>query len=140
MNVPEINIPELTQGLINRALTGKQSNFEFIRSYQELSIAQIYLKTLKKIIKAFKKTISILKKEYFSLLKEESVKAFACLCSLKRMSICLCFYKEEYSIIQHSIVEYYLYLSNGHRINAFLGGYREDKDLVDHTPAWFGTV
>lgn len=139
MNITDINVPELTQGLIERALYGKQSNFEFIRSYEELSIAQLYLKTLKKVIKAFRNTATILKKEYFNLLKKDSIKAFACLCSLKRMLTCLQFYKKERFIIQHSITDYYLYLSNGHRISAFFGGYREDKDLIDYSPVWFDT-
>ena len=58
--------------LVKKALIGKQSDFEFIRSYEMLKVARLYRKGTKKVYKVFKslhKALGRALKKYTKYLK-----------------------------------------------------------------------
>ena len=117
--------------LVKKALEGKQSNFEFIRSYEMLKVARLYRTGTKKVYKVFKDLHKALLEAYAKDVVTDSQK-LEVLMSIKQFEICFEYYKKENAIAKDMISEYKTYVFSGHILDTMLGGYRPDSECVDY--------
>ena len=118
--------------LVKKALKGKQSDFEFIRTYEMCKVARYYKISVKKVSKVFKTLYKKLMKTYAKdiLTGEQQLEM---LMSMMQFKICCDYYKKEYEIAKDMLHEYRSYLFGGHIFKQLvLNDVRSDDDCVDY--------
>ena len=123
---------EIFGELVKKALKGKQSDFEFIRTYEMCKTARLYKSSVKRVFKAFKTLYKKLMKTYAKDIMADEQK-LEMLMSMKQFEICYNYYKKEYELAKDMLSEYRAYLSNGHIFDQLvLNGVRPDDECVDY--------
>ena len=117
--------------LVERAVKGKQSDFEFIRSWQERTSVKTYQIGIAAIIRIFTNLYSSTYKTYVSQVAQ-GMQDLETLQALKQFKQCLVFYEREHEITREMIDEYWEYIWNWHIIDTLIGNYRTEEDLWDH--------
>jgi hypothetical protein len=122
---------EFFTDLVERAVKGKQSSFEFIRSWQERIAVKSYRFGIAAIIRIFRNLYDSTYKTYLFqvALGNQDLQT---LLALKQFKQCLSFYTREYEIAQDMIKEHNEYIWNWHIIDTLVGNYRPIEDLWDH--------
>lgn len=118
--------------LVKKALKGKQSDFEFIRTYEMCKTARYYKISTKRVSKTFKILYKKLMKAYAKdiLTGEQKLEM---LMSMKQFEICYRYYEKECEIAKDMLDEYYVYLTNWHMFDQLvMNGVRSDDDCVDY--------
>ena len=118
--------------LVKKALKGKQSDFEFIRTYEMCKVARYYKISVKRVYKTFKTLYKKLMKTYAKdiLTGEQKLEM---LMSMKQFEICYDYYKKEYELAKDMLSEYRAYLSSGHIFDQLvLNNIRSEDDCVDY--------
>ena len=118
--------------LVKKALKGKQSDFEFIRTYEMCKVARYYKISVKRVYKTFKTLYKKLMKTYAKdiLTGEQKLEM---LMSMKQFEICYNYYKKEYELAKDMLSEYRAYLSSGHIFDQLvLNDIRPDDECVDY--------
>ena len=123
---------EIFSELVKKALKGKQSDFEFIRTYETCKVARYYKISVKKVSKVFKTLYKKLMKSYAKDIMTDEQK-LEMLMSMKQFEICYRYYEKECEIAKDMLDEYYAYLTNGHIFDQLvMNGVRLDDDCVDY--------
>ena len=117
--------------LVERALKGKQSVFEFIRSWPERRSLKTYQLGIDAIIKIFSNLCDETYKTYISHVKT-GTQDLQTLLALKQFRQCREFYKKERDIVLDMVDEYWTYILSGHILDTLFGTYRTVEDLWDH--------
>ena len=118
--------------LVKKALGGKQSDFEFIRTYEMCKVARYYKTSTKRVSKAFKILYKKLMKTYTKDIMTDEQK-LEVLMSMKQFEICYEYYKKEYELAKDMLSEYRAYLSSGHIFDQLvLNNIRSEDDCVDY--------
>ena len=118
--------------LVKKALKGKQSDFEFIRTYEMCKVARYYKISVKRVYKTFKTLYKKLMKTYAKDILTDEQK-LEMLMSMKQFEICYNYYKKEYELAKDMLSEYRAYLSSGHIFDQLvLNSVRSDDDCVDY--------
>ena len=118
--------------LVKKALSGKQSDFEFIRTYEMCKTARLYKISVKRVSKAFKTLYKKLMKTYAKAIRVDEQK-LEMLMSMKQFEICYRYYKKECEIAKDMLDEYHAYLTSGHIFDQLvMNGVRSDDDCVDY--------
>ena len=123
---------EFFNELVKKALKGKQSDFEFIRTYEMCKVARYYKISVKRVYKTFKTLYKKLMKTYAKdiLTGEQKLEM---LMSMKQFEICYNYYKKEYELAKDMLSEYRAYLSSGHIFDQLvLNDIRSEDDCVDY--------
>ena len=123
---------EIFSELVKKALKGKQSDFEFIRTYEMCKVAKYYKISVKRVYKTFKTLYKKLMKTYAKdiLTGEQKLEM---LMSMKQFEICYDYYKKEYELAKDMLSEYRAYLSSGHIFDQLvLNDIRPDDECVDY--------
>ena len=118
--------------LVKKALGGKQSDFEFIRTYEMCKVARYYKISVKRVYKTFKTLYKKLMKTYAKdiLTGEQKLEM---LMSMKQFEICYNYYRKECEIAKDMLQEYRSYLFSGHIFDQLvLNGVRSDDDCIDY--------
>ena len=118
--------------LVKKALKGKQSDFEFIRTYEMCKVVRYYKISVKRVYKTFKTLYKKLMKTYAKdiLTGEQKLEM---LMSMKQFEICYDYYKKEYELAKDMLSEYRAYLSSGHIFDQLvLNSVRSDDECVDY--------
>lgn len=118
--------------LVKKALKGKQSDFEFIKTYEMCKTARLYKISTKRLSKMFKTLYKKLMKTYTKdiLIDEQKLEI---LMSMKQFEICYDYYKKEYELAKDMLHEYRSYLFGGHIFKQLvLNDVRSDDDCVDY--------
>ena len=118
--------------LVKKALKGKQSDFEFIRTYEMCKVARYYKISVKRVYKTFKTLYKKLMKTYAKdiLTGEQKLEM---LMSMKQFEICYEYYKKEYELAKDMLSEYRAYLSSGRIFDQLvLNDIRSDDECVDY--------
>lgn len=123
---------EIFSELVKKALKGKQSDFEFIRTYETCKVARYYKISVKKVSKVFKTLYKKLMKTYAKDIMTDEQK-LEMLMSMKQFEICYRYYEKECEITKDMLDEYYAYLTSGHIFDQLvMNGVRSDDDCVDY--------
>lgn len=123
---------EIFSELVKKALKGKQSDFEFIRTYETCKVARYYRISVKRVSKVFKTLYKKLMKTYAKDIMTDEQK-LEMLMSMKQFEICYRYYEKEREIAKDMLDEYYAYLTNGHMFDQLImNGVRSDDDCVDY--------
>ncbi len=123
---------EFFDELVKKALKGKQSDFEFIRTYEMCKVARYYKISTKRVSKAFKILYKKLMKTYAKDIMTDEQK-LEMLMSMKHFEICYNYYKKECEIAKDMLQEYRAYLSSGHIFDQLvLNSIRPDDECIDH--------
>lgn len=123
---------EIFSELVKKALKGKQSDFEFIRTYETCKVARYYKISVKRVSKVFKTLYKKLMKTYAKDIMTDEQK-LEMLMSMKQFEICYRYYEKEREIAKDMLDEYYAYLTNGHMFDQLImNGVRSDDDCVDY--------
>ena len=123
---------EIFGELVKKALKGKQSDFEFIRTYEACKTARLYKISVKRVFKAFKTLYKKLMKTYAKDIMVDEQK-LEMLMSMKQFEICYNYYKKECEIAKDMLSEYRAYLSSGHIFDQLvLNSVRPDDECVDY--------
>ena len=118
--------------LVKKALKGKQSDFEFIRTYEMCKVARYYKISVKKVSKVFKTLYKKLMKTYAKDIMADEQK-LEMLMSMKQFEICYDYYKKEYELAKDMLSEYRAYLTSGHIFDQLVcNAIRSDDDCVDY--------
>ena len=123
---------EFFNELVKKALKGKQSDFEFIRTYEMCKVARYYKISTKRVSKAFKALYKKLMKTYAKdiLTGEQKLEM---LMSMKRFEICYNYYRKECEIAKDMLQEYRSYLFSGHIFDQLVfNSVRSDDDCIDY--------
>ena len=118
-------------GLVEYAIKGKQSDFKFIRSWQERTAVKTYLFGVAAVIRVFKNLCNATYKTYLSQIAT-GTQDLQTILALKQFKQCLAFYEREFEIARDMIREYWEYIWNWHVIDTLVGNYRAEEDLWDH--------
>ena len=130
---------EFFNELVKKALGGKQSDFEFIRTYEMCKVARHYKISTKRVSKAFKTLYKKLMKTYAKDIMADEQK-LEMLMSMKQFEICYDYYKKEYELAKDMLSEYCAYLTSGHIFDQLvLNSVRSDDDCVDYRK-WSWTI
>ena len=129
---PEQNEKEYFSELVNKALEGKHSDFEFIKNISMLKTARLYRRGVKKVIKVFKALIKGLIKAYSKGILNETDRLDMIL-ALKQFEVCLNYYKKEHAIAKDMLAEYREYVLHGHILKqlVFLSD-RPEEECIDY--------
>ena len=120
------------EAIMKKALSGKHSDFEFIRAYEACETARLYKTSVKRLSKAFKNLYKKLMKSYAKDIMTDEQK-LEMLMSMKQFEICYDYYKKEYELAKDMLDEYYAYLTSGHIFDQLImNGIRSDDDCVDY--------
>lgn len=123
---------EIFSELVKKALKGKQSDFEFIRTYETCKVARYYKISVKRVSKVFKTLYKKLMKTYAKDIMTDEQK-LEMLMSMKQFEICYRYYEKECEIAKDMLDEYYAYLTSGHIFDQLImNGVRSDDDCVDY--------
>lgn len=123
---------EIFSELVKKALKGKQSDFEFIRTYEMCKVARCYKISVKRVSKTFKTLYKKLMKTYAKDILTDEQK-LEMLMSMKQFEICRDYYKKEYEIAKDMLSEYRAYLTSGHIFDQLVcNAIRSDDDCVDY--------
>ena len=123
---------EIFSELVKKALKGKQSDFEFIRTYETCKVARYYKISVKRVSKVFKTLYKKLMKTYAKDILTDEQK-LEMLMSMKQFEICYRYYEKECEIAKDMLDEYYAYLTSGHIFDQLImNGIRSDDDCVDY--------
>ena len=118
--------------LVKKALKGKQSDFEFIRTYEMCKVARYYKISVKRVSKTFKTLYKKLMKTYAKDIMADE-QQLEMLMSMMQFKICHDYYKKEYEIAKDMLHEYRSYLFGGHIFKQLvLNDVRSDDDCVDY--------
>ena len=118
--------------LVKKALEGKHSDFEFIRTYETCKVARYYKIGVKRVYKTFKTLYKKLMKTYAKDIMADEQK-LEMLMSMKQFEICYDYYKKEYELAKDMLSEYCAYLTSGHIFDQLImNGIRSDDDCVDY--------
>ena len=118
--------------LVKKALKGKQSDFEFIRTYEMCKVARYYKISVKKVSKVFKTLYKKLMKTYAKDIMTDEQK-LEMLMSMKQFKICYDYYKKEYELAKDMLSEYRAYLTSGHIFDQLVcNAIRSEDDCVDY--------
>ena len=118
--------------LVKKALGGKQSDFEFIRTYEMCKVARYYKISTKRVSKAFKALYKKLMKTYAKDIMTDEQK-LEMLMSMKQFEICYNYFKKECEIAKDMLSEYRAYLFSGHIFDQLvLNNVRPDDECVDY--------
>ena len=118
--------------LVKKALKGKQSDFEFIRTYEMCKVARYYKISVKRVSKTFKTLYKKLMKTYAKgiLTGEQKLEM---LMSMKQFEICYRYYEKECEIAKDMLDEYRAYLTSGHIFDQLvMNSVRPDDECVDY--------
>ena len=124
-------VEECFTNLVEWARKGKQSDFKFIRSWQERTIVKAYRFEIAAIIRFFKNLCEATYKAYLSQIAA-GTQDLQTILALKQFKQCLAFYEREFEITRDMIKEYWEYIWNWHIIDTLVGNYRAEEDLWDH--------
>ena len=123
---------EIFGELVKKALRGKHSDFEFIRTYEMCKAARLYKTSIKTVYKTFKTLYKKLMKTYAKDILTDEQK-LEMLMSMKQFEICYRYYEKECEIAKDMLDEYYAYLTSGHIFDQLImNGIRSDDDCVDY--------
>ena len=123
---------EIFGELVKKALKGKQSDFEFIRTYEMCKVARYYKISVKKVSKVFKTLYKKLMKTYAKDIMADEQK-LEMLMSMKQFKICYNYYKKEYELAKDMLSEYRAYLTSGHIFDQLVcNAIRSEDDCVDY--------
>ena len=118
--------------LVKKALKGKHSDFEFIRTYETCKVARLYKIGVKRVYKTFKTLYKKLMKTYAKDIMADEQK-LEMLMSMKQFEICYDYYKKEYELAKDMLQEYRTYVSSGHIFDQLvLNCVRPDDECVDY--------
>ena len=123
---------EIFGELVKKALKGKQSDFEFIRTYEACKTARLYKSSVKRVSKTFKTLYKKLMKTYAKDIMTDEQK-LEMLMSMKQFEICYNYFKKECEIAKDMLSEYRAYLLSGHIFDQLvLNNVRPDDECVDY--------
>ena len=118
--------------LVKKALEGKHSDFEFIRTYETCKVARYYKIGVKRVYKTFKTLYKKLMKTYAKDIMTDEQK-LEMLMSMKQFEICYDYYKKEYELAKDMLSEYRVYLTSGHIFDQLVcNAIRSEDDCVDY--------
>ena len=120
------------EAIMKKALSGKHSDFEFIRTYEACETARLYKISVKRLSKVFKNLYKKLMKSYAKDIMTDEQK-LEMLMSMKQFKICHDYFEKEREIAKDMLSEYHAYLTSGHIFDQLvMNGVRSDDDCVDY--------
>ena len=120
------------EAIVKKALSGKHSDFEFIRTYEACETARLYKISVKRLSKVFKNLYKKSMKTYAKDILTDEQK-LETLMSMKQFKICHDYFEKEREIAKDMLSEYYAYLTSGHIFDQLImNGVRSDDDCVDY--------
>ena len=120
------------EAIMKKALSGKHSDFEFIRTYEDCKTARLYKISVKRLSKVFKNLYKELMKSYTKNIMADEQK-LEMLMSMKQFKICHDYFEKECEIAKDMLSEYRAYLTSGHIFDQLImNGVRSDDDCVDY--------
>ena len=120
------------EAVMKKALSGKHSDFEFIRTYEDCKTARLYKSSVKRLSKVFKNLYKELMKSYTKNIMADEQK-LEMLMSMKQFKICHDYFEKECEIAKDMLSEYRAYLASGHIFDQLImNSVRSDDDCVDY--------
>ena len=110
--------------LVDQAMHGEHSKFEFIKNLEELHVVNIYIRGTSKIVKAFKQLRKTLLKAYIA----EDSNNVETIMAIKQFKRCMDYYEKELRTAKSMRAEYKEYVLAGHFLDTILGINRADKE------------
>ena len=120
------------EAVMKKALSGKHSDFEFIRTYEACKTARLYKISVKRLSKVFNNLYKELMKTYAKDIMTDEQK-LEMLMSMKQFKICHDYFEKEREIAKDMLSEYHAYLTSGHIFDQLVcNAIRSEDDCVDY--------
>lgn len=128
----------LFDGLVKKALAGKQSDFEILRNLRSAMMARLYAKGVKKVAAMFKAMADGVASQYAKAVKAGEDPDPTALLAMRKFTECQRYYENERAVAKDMLKEYRTYVFTGGRlIRQLLGDRRPDGECVDYrTVPW----
>lgn len=126
------DVTENLEVIVERAMSGIHVQDKYLKSLAEFSVALVYKKGLKKIIKGFKKTLLAMQADYLKAVEDGS-NLFETMIMYAQFYQCYKYYSDEIKIVTNLMKEYHYYVFDNRVIKTLLGYVRPDEDLVPYT-------
>ena len=118
--------------LVNDALKGEHTKFEFIKNTNQLLFAYLCRRDRRKVVDLFKKLQKDFIKEYCKEIKFD-LQDYDLVFTIKQLELVIDFYSKEAATLTEMITEYKEYLFSGHIFSSIImGNERADEDLIDY--------
>jgi hypothetical protein len=117
--------------IMKKALTGKQSDFELVKSWSERCIVKDYIRGVNTVITIF---TNLEKKTYKTYLDQidSGTQDLGVILAIKQFNQCKKFYKRELDVALDMLDEYNCYVWSGHILDTLVGNRRKEEDLIDY--------
>jgi len=126
------NQDEFFKQLVDKALSGEHSKFEFIRDLNMRKTARLYRNSTKKVAELFDSLVQKLIKQYSEQVLG-SIQSVELLLIMKQFEKCRDYYLKEKDIAKDMLSEFRTYLFSGHLFDQYvLAAYRPDYECVDY--------
>lgn len=122
---------ELFVQLVNKALNEPQSEFFFIRSWEQRKAVKEYIVGIDSTISIFVNLINKVYKTYLEQIRTNE-QDLGIILSLKQFIQCRDYYLTERKIAEDVLDEYRSYIWGGHIWDTLVGNIRKEEDLVDY--------
>ena len=126
------DVTENLEIIISRAMSGVHVQDKFLRSLPEFSVALVYRKGLKKILRGFEKTLLAMQADYLAAIEDGS-NLFETMIMYTQFYQCYKYYSDEIKIVTNLMKEYYNYVFDNRVLKTLLGYVRPEEDLVPYT-------
>lgn len=117
--------------IVQKALEGKHSDFEFIKHYGMWKATRLYKSSTKKVVKLFSGLIKGLINQYQNQILD-GTQSLEVIMAIKQFEVCRDYYKKEHMLAKDMLSEFGCYIRSGHILQTLLGGIRPDFECVDY--------
>lgn len=122
---------ELFIQLVKKAMTEKNSDFEFIRNWEVRKVVKQYIYGVDQVIRIFSNLEKTTYKTYVNQVKTNT-QDLQTILAFKQFNQCRKYYSKERDIALDMLDEYRAYIFGGHIWDTLVGNTRTDDDCVDY--------
>lgn len=122
---------ELFTELVNKALKGEHTKFNFLRCWSDRAPVKQYILGVKVTAKMFSDLVDKTTESYIDQIAKDE-QDLGLILALKQFTQCKDYYEQELFLAEDILKEYWSYILGGHVWDTLLGNIRKDEDMVDY--------
>ena len=122
---------ELFTELVNKALKGEHTKFNFLRCWSDRTPVKQYIFGIKATLKMFSELVDKTTESYIDQIAKDE-QDLGLILALKQFIQCKDYYEQELFLAEDILKEYWSYIFGGHVWDTLLGNIRKDEDMVDY--------
>lgn len=122
---------ELFTDLVNKALKGEHTKFNFLRCWSDRTPVKQYIFGITATLKMFSDLVDKTTESYIDQIAKDE-QDLGLILALKQFTQCKDYYEQELFLAEDILNEYWSYIFGGHIWDTLVGNIRKDEDMVDY--------